>query len=85
MPSLALNISPALLTLNTDFISVSVKKQGTTGSFGVNIATQYMSSPLAFKQRVWDADFVPVRGEKFDKLNLIKKGGVLLAVAVISI
>jgi signal recognition particle GTPase len=40
-----------------------------------------MSSPLAFKQRVLGADFVPIRGEKFDKLNLIQKGGVLLAVA----
>jgi hypothetical protein len=60
------------------------QKQGTVGSFGVNIGTQYMSSPLAFKQRVLGYEFAPVRGEKFDKLNAIKKGGVLLAVAVIS-
>jgi hypothetical protein len=43
-----------------------------------------MSSPLAFKQRVLDYEFAPVRGEKFDKLNAIQQGGVILAVAVIS-
>jgi hypothetical protein len=59
-------------------------KQGTGLSFGVNIAGQYLSSPMAFTQRVLGVDLKPPRGEKWDKLNFIEKGGVMLAISTIA-
>jgi hypothetical protein len=39
---------------------------------------------VAFTQRVLGVDLQPPRGEKWDKLNLIEKGGVMLALSTLA-
>jgi hypothetical protein len=59
-------------------------KQGTAPSTAVNLAMQYKGVVIAWHQKVLRPAIMPIRGEKFDKLNLVKQGGVMLAYSVVA-
>lgn len=75
-------------TMNTDARSRATvqfdQTQGTIQSAVANIVMQYKGIVLAFHQKVLRPEFVPPRGEKFNKLNQLKKAGVLLAHSALS-
>jgi hypothetical protein len=45
---------------------------------------QYKGVVIAWHQKVLRPAIMPIRGEKFDKLNLVKQGGVMLAYSVVA-
>jgi hypothetical protein len=45
---------------------------------------QYKGVVLAWHQKVLRPAIMPIRGEKFDKLNLVQQAGVMLAYSVIA-
>jgi hypothetical protein len=45
---------------------------------------QYKGVVIAWHQKVLRPAIMPIRGEKFDKLNLVQQAGVMLAYSVIA-
>jgi hypothetical protein len=48
-------------------------KQGTLPSTVANLGMQYKGVVIAWHQKVLRPAIMPIRGEKFDKLNLVQQ------------
>ena len=59
-------------------------KQGTGASTVANLAMQYKGVVIAWHQKVLRPAIMPMRGDKFDKLNLVRQAGVMLAYSVVA-
>jgi hypothetical protein len=49
-----------------------------------NLAMQYKGVVIAWHQKVLRPAIMPMRGDKFDKLNLVRQAGVMLAYSVVA-
>jgi hypothetical protein len=74
------SITPGIKTHSTLTMGV---QQGTWKSLGISLFTQYLAPVVRYGDELSRA-FVPMRGEKFDKLNALEKGGYVIASSLVA-